>query len=1193
MMSEHLPLPTPEEFEALIEPACEAFEAAWKTYIEKLTGSPPEVMDCHKADEDSPANRYLFRELQKLDQKYREKLAARLRNGKATLPMQPALRTGLDPERTRTEPGPAGAAALPTIPGYEVLEELGHGGMGVVYKARDLGLNRLVALKMIRAGDFADEDARRRFQREAEAVARLKHPDIVQIYEIGKQEGQPFFSLEFVEGGSLASRLDGTPWLAARAARLVEVVARAVQAAHEAHLVHRDLTPGNVLLTADGTPKVTDFGLVKQLDPAGQQSQSGVIAGTPSYMSPEQAGSKSKEVGPATDVYALGAILYELLTGRPPFRGETPTETVLQVISQEPVPPSWLNSKVPRDLETICLKCLEKDPATRYGSAEDLAEDLRRFLVSEPIHARPAGPWGRTVKWARRRPALAALYFAMAAVTGVSILYAIREAEHARQIGKKKEELDGALSKSKDYLRRSARFALNQGLTHCEHGEVSRGMHALAQSVTMAEQAGASDVEDEARRQLALWQTQLHSLSHEMQNGPDEAAIVAFRPDGKTFLTARGNEVHLRETASGKTVARLRHKNPVLTATFAPDGKTVLTGCWDIAAQMWDATTGQPRGAPFRHKGGVHQVAFSNDGKSVLTGSYDGRVLLWDATTCALKNELALDSFKDPFKLSAVALSPDGKKALLGSEKGTICLWYTALNENLKIMLSKGHHGRVYAVAFSPDGRRFVTAGWDHIAWLWDAPTKDPERLQGPNGRVVWAIPGFEPREPLVHQERVVETVAFTHDGKTLVTAGGGVPNQVGEVRLWDAETGQQIGDMLPHETTVRKVAFTPNGRTLLTACGNGKTLFWNVAPGPSSVVRFRHQESVSHAKHHPTGKTMITRSQRKVLVWDVSAGKVIRELPAHTNAVGDLALSQDGKLVLSAGLKEACLLELPNLTCVCRFSFPELVSPSGSVPAVALSRDGQTIVIATDDDAGLDEKKEKGTVWIFTKTSASGEPLKYRRKALTYQGIVADLALSRDSKTLLTGSCDKTARLWDLSSDQCIHTLNHPGPVTAVAFSPDDKVFATGTDDGIIRLWDATAGRPIVALKHHSSAIRKIAFSPDGKIVASGSKDTTARLWEASTARPFGPPLRHAGGVSDISFTPDGKKLVTAGADENVRLWPIPAPKGGTAKQLELWVQMVTRMELDERGNARPLDDQAVEDRRKRLHDAGGSPSP
>jgi tetratricopeptide (TPR) repeat protein len=312
---------------------------------------------------------------------------------------------------------PAAPCRMPQVPGYDVLRELGRGGMGVVYEARQVQLGRRVALKMILVGNHASAAQRQRFRAEVEAVAHLQHPNVVQIHEVGEAEGLPYCALELVDGGSLADRLGGTPQPPREAAELVAVLAEAVQAAHARGFVHRDLKPANVLLTPNGTPKIADFGLAKRLDGAPALTSTGVVLGTPCYMAPEQAAGK-KEVGPAADVYALGAILYELLTGRPPFTGTTPLDTLVLVASTEPVPPSRLRPRVPRDLETVCLKCLQKDPARRYARAQDLADDLGRYLKGEPIRARPVPAWERALKWARRRPAAAALL----AVSGLAAL---------------------------------------------------------------------------------------------------------------------------------------------------------------------------------------------------------------------------------------------------------------------------------------------------------------------------------------------------------------------------------------------------------------------------------------------------------------------------------------------------------------------------------------------------------------------------------------------------------------------------------------------------------------------------------------------------------------------------------------------------------------------------------------------------
>jgi predicted Ser/Thr protein kinase len=394
--------------------------------------------------------------------------AAAVTPGPSPVPPQPDPD---DPFATRqpTVQGPprdAATAGLVAVPGYEVLGLLGKGGMGVVYKARQAALNRLVALKMILHAEHADADDRRRFRSEAQAVARLHHPNIVQIYEVGEANGSPYFSLEFCAGGNLEERLDGTPWEAPPAAQLMEVLARAMDAAHVAGIIHRDLKPANVLLSQDGVPKITDFGLAKRLD-ASRNTRSGAVMGTPSYMAPEQAG--GWKVGPAADVYSLGALLYELLTGRPPFKAATTMETLRLVLSEEPVAVRRLQPKVPRDLETVCHKCLEKESRKRYPSALALADDLKRFLNSEPIEARRVQPWERAAKWMRRRPAAAALIGVLIAVAVALPIaawqFAAQSAQRREAEQKRRDEAQAAEQKRQDAARAEARDFLARGQT--------------------------------------------------------------------------------------------------------------------------------------------------------------------------------------------------------------------------------------------------------------------------------------------------------------------------------------------------------------------------------------------------------------------------------------------------------------------------------------------------------------------------------------------------------------------------------------------------------------------------------------------------------------------------------------------------------------------------------------------------------
>jgi serine/threonine-protein kinase len=427
------------------------------------------------------------------------------------------LQAGLDamfPPPGNSPPRPPDESTLPQIPGYEVEAALGRGGMGIVFRARHLRLDRLVAVKMMLAGAYAGSREKDRFQREAVVVAGLRHPNIVQVHDVGEHAGRPYFTLELIDGGNLAHKLAGTPQPARRAAELVATLAGAVQLAHASGIIHRDLKPSNILLTSDGTPKVTDFGLARQVGDGASLTQTGVAVGTPSYMAPEQARGRPGAVGPAVDVYALGAILYELLTGRPPFRAATAAETVQQVISQEPAPPSRLNDQVPRDLETVCLKCLAKEPGRRYASAAALADDLRRFGEGRPIQARPVGWAERSWRWCRRNPTAAALLATALALVGLASgggvwlvrQQAERRAEAIRQDAELRNEVGTAVAQAVSLRKgvhfREARELLEQARRRLEpagpddlHSQVNQGRADL----DLAERLDAARIEAATR----------------------------------------------------------------------------------------------------------------------------------------------------------------------------------------------------------------------------------------------------------------------------------------------------------------------------------------------------------------------------------------------------------------------------------------------------------------------------------------------------------------------------------------------------------------------------------------------------------------------------------------------------------------------------------------------------------------------
>jgi tetratricopeptide (TPR) repeat protein len=483
------------------------------------------------------------------------------------------------------------APLFPSLPGYEILSELGRGGMGVVYQARQSKLNRLVALKMILSGAPAGPEELARFRKEAETLARLQHPNIVHVYEVGEHAGRPYFVMELVEGGNLEKRLAGLPQPARDAAQLVATLARAMQAAHQRQVIHRDLKPANVLLSGDGTPKITDFGLAKQLDESMGLTSTGAILGTPSYMAPEQtrqAPWSKQELGPVTDVYALGAILYKMLTGRPPFLGETALDTLFQVVSREPVPPRELQPKVPCDLETICLKCLQKEARKRYADAQALADDLQRFLDGKPIHARPVGALERLGRWSRRQPLVAGLAAGILVVllAGISaVAWAWRRAEANYQLAETRRELAETNFQLADEQRQRAIKA---------EGDLEISLIDFAREAHKYE----SD-----RRASTLTEKAVAILEKLLQENPENRTFRrdlagAYRNLGDLYQRMR--RIPPAETALGQSVRLLKeliHQEPA-NADYQSD----LSDCYHTLGNLYVVTNRLPDGEAAYHK---------------------------------------------------------------------------------------------------------------------------------------------------------------------------------------------------------------------------------------------------------------------------------------------------------------------------------------------------------------------------------------------------------------------------------------------------------------------------------------------------------------------------------------------------------------------------------------------------------------
>jgi WD40 repeat protein/serine/threonine protein kinase len=1020
----------------------------------------------------------------------------------------------------------ASIADCPEIPGYVVRKEIGRGGRGVVYLADDTRLKRQVAVKVIRRGAEFHARELARFRTEAEAMARLKHPNIIPIYDIGEYHRRPYFAMEYLEGGNLGEAVDHTPQPFRAAAGLVETLARAMHHAHQRGVVHRDLKPGNVLLTAVlhssasasqghdaptadfpprateyGVPKITDFGLAKLIDEDGARTgltRPDEPMGTPSYMAPEQANGQIHDVGIRTDVYALGAVLYKLLTGHAPYDGASEWEIVIKVQSetQAPVPLRQRRPDLPRDLEAICLKCLEKDPVHRYASADQLADELRRYLNGEALrHTRPVAYIERMWRWARRNPAwataacLALVLFTALVVSPFVVAY--WERRHSDTLKKALRETQYQLAVN----------YLDQGINLCEQGNGGLGLLKLAQALEKTPH-DAHDLERVIRTNLATWPDHLNTLTLVLDHGA-EVLAVAYSPDGSYVLTGGSDGVARQWSArTGKTVNELRHLPKVLAVAYRPDGEVVATAGEDGFARLWNARTGEAVGEPMKHDGEVRAVAFSPDGGTILTGSADGSARLWDAKTATPRDT---PSFRHDKGIYSVAFSPDGKTVLTGSHDFTARLWDTATGAPVCEPLR--HAWWVQTVAFSPDGTILTGSG------------ENAQRWDGKTGRPI----GY----PLSHKHGLIYAAAVGPDGRTVLT---GSSNKV--ARLSEALTGKFIGQFLLHRSEVRAVGFSPDGRYVITGCDDGAARIWQTASGKVvEKARWRHQKNVRAVAFSPDGKRAATASLDNTAgLWDTATGALLATLP-HEKPVVCVAFSPDGKRVLTGGF-DSCARVWDAATGApgpcCRHE--------GAVLSVTLSSDGRTALTGSGTTA---------FIWNVD----TGETA-----ILRHGGSVTTVAISPDGRIALTGSADQTARLWEVTTGRLVDGLPHEGWVDTVAFGPDGRKVLTGSKDNKARLWDVSVTPAILmATLPHQHEVRAVAFSPDGELAVTGSWDNTARIWEAASGKPFGASLWHPDAVRAVAFSPDCRTVITGGADRTVRLWDVE-----TGKQLgpPLWHQ-------------------------------------
>jgi WD40 repeat protein/tRNA A-37 threonylcarbamoyl transferase component Bud32 len=983
-------------------------------------------------------------------------------------------------------------AEWPAIPGYEILGELGRGGMGVVYKARQVKLNRTVAVKMILAGPFTGPEDLTRFRTEAEAAARLQHPNIVQVHEVGEQDGRPYVVLEYVDGGGLAARLGGTPLPAREAAELVETLARAMHYAHSRGVVHRDLKPANVLLTADGAPKVSDFGLAKRLDQSDGPTLSGSVVGTPSYMAPEQAAGKSKEIGPAADVYALGAILYELLTGRPPFHAATPLDTLYQVVHQDPVPVRRLNPANHRDLETVCLMCLEKDSARRYPSALALTEDLRRFLTHRPILARPAAAWERGWRWCRRNPAVAALL-----VVAVGLLAATAAVGLVGYV-----QTSAALQESEKNLG-AARVARAETSAALEQSERNLGAARVARAEE-AEQRRAAEMErDSAKRRLYLAHLHLASRAWESgETGRVKDLLTGHRAAGQDDL--RGWEWYYLLALCHRDLLTLsEHTGTVWNVTWSPDGTKLASASSDGTVRVRDVAGPNEFRVLTGHTGPVRAVAWSPDGRWLASAGEDRTVRVWDAD--AGREDRTLDGHTRT--VMAVAWGPDGRHLASAGEDQTLRVWDVA--ERKEVFPARKHEGAVLAVAWSPDGRRIASAGNDQAIRGWDAST----------GAATFTLTGHD---------GTVRGLSWRAETPQLASAG--VDRTV---RLWDLDKQEGVRTLYGHADWVIAVAWDPGGGRLASGGKDRIVRVWDPATGNERLTHRGHAEGIGGVAWHPDGGRLAScGDDRTVKIWDPAAEQTGPTLRGNRDRVNAVAWSPDGRWLASAGRDRRARVWDAGTGAP---AFPA-AQHAGPVHTVAWSRGGW-LASAGDDKA----------VWVWNPVT---------RKVRTlgeHNGAVRGLAWSPDGRRLASAGDDRTVRVWDVEAGTELWARATPdGAVRAVAWTPDGRRLASAHDDPrqigphraapgepVIRVWDvATGDEAVQPLRGHTGGIDAVSWAPDGRRLASASWDRTVRVWDVAGGEKTYALTGHARYVLAVAWSPDGRRIASAGDDLTVKLW-------------------------------------------------------